>query len=144
MGGLGRAVAWPSGLRRWFKAPVSSEAWVRIPPLPWSLFTSKDFHSFEKLINYDATHQHQTLLTASVFLKNSEELTEKAFLSEKDSKYEEKACVRGSQHVGGHANVQLSFAFFTRYIREPKTKKYFDNSYIEKKRYCRPIWDLNP
>ena len=27
-------VAWQSGLRRWFKAPVSSEAWVRIPPLP--------------------------------------------------------------------------------------------------------------
>ena len=27
-------VAWPSGLRRWFKAPVSSEALVRIPPLP--------------------------------------------------------------------------------------------------------------
>ena len=27
-------VAWPSGLRRWFKAPVSSEAWVRVPPLP--------------------------------------------------------------------------------------------------------------
>ena len=27
-------VAWPSGLRRWFQAPVSSEAWVRIPPLP--------------------------------------------------------------------------------------------------------------
>jgi hypothetical protein len=26
-------IAWPSGLRRWFKAPVSSEAWVRIPPL---------------------------------------------------------------------------------------------------------------
>ena len=24
-------VSWPSGLRRWFKAPVSSEAWVRIP-----------------------------------------------------------------------------------------------------------------
>ena len=24
-------VAWPSGLRRWFKAPVSSGAWVRIP-----------------------------------------------------------------------------------------------------------------
>ena len=28
------SVAWPSGLRRWFKAPVSAEAWVRIPPLP--------------------------------------------------------------------------------------------------------------
>ena len=27
-------VAWPSGLRRWFKAPVSSEARVRISPLP--------------------------------------------------------------------------------------------------------------
>ena len=24
-------VEWPSGLRRWFKAPVSSGAWVRIP-----------------------------------------------------------------------------------------------------------------
>ena len=30
-------VAWPSGLRRWFKAPVSSEAWVRIPSLPLQL-----------------------------------------------------------------------------------------------------------
>ena len=27
-------VTWPSGLRRWFKAPVFQEAWVRIPPLP--------------------------------------------------------------------------------------------------------------
>ena len=27
-------VAWPSGLRRWIKAPVSQEAWVQIPPLP--------------------------------------------------------------------------------------------------------------
>ena len=26
---LSKKVAWPSGLRRWFKAPVSSEAWVR-------------------------------------------------------------------------------------------------------------------
>ena len=33
-------VAWPSGLRRWFKAPVSSEAWVRIPPLPHGDFDS--------------------------------------------------------------------------------------------------------
>ena len=32
--GVKLRVAWPSGLRRWFKAPVSSEAWVRIPPLP--------------------------------------------------------------------------------------------------------------
>ena len=32
-------VAWPSGLRRWFKAPVSSGAWVRIPPLPTLLYT---------------------------------------------------------------------------------------------------------
>ena len=34
---LTHMVAWPSGLRRWFKAPVSSEAWVRIPPLPLKL-----------------------------------------------------------------------------------------------------------
>ena len=34
-----RQVAWPSGLRRWFKAPVSSEAWVRIPPLPRFFFS---------------------------------------------------------------------------------------------------------
>jgi hypothetical protein len=29
-----KSVTWPSGLMRWFKAPVSSEPWVRIPPLP--------------------------------------------------------------------------------------------------------------
>ena len=28
---VGRAVGWPSGLRRQFQALVSSEAWVRIP-----------------------------------------------------------------------------------------------------------------
>ena len=33
-------VAWPSGLRRWIKAPVSPEAWVRIPPLPTTFFSS--------------------------------------------------------------------------------------------------------
>ena len=36
-------VAWPSGLRRWFKAPVSSEAWVRIPPLPVTLFSKNNY-----------------------------------------------------------------------------------------------------
>ena len=35
-----RAVAWPSGLRRWIKAPVSSGAWVRIPPLPGCFYCS--------------------------------------------------------------------------------------------------------
>ena len=34
-----KKVAWPSGLRRWFKAPVSSGAWVRIPPLPNSILS---------------------------------------------------------------------------------------------------------
>ena len=33
-GATRRKVAWPSGLRRWFKAPVFSKARVRIPPLP--------------------------------------------------------------------------------------------------------------
>ena len=27
----GVRTGWPSGLRRWIKAPISSEAWVRIP-----------------------------------------------------------------------------------------------------------------
>ena len=44
-------VAWPSGLRRWFKAPVSSGAWVRIPPLPNFLIVGKNLrqwtHGFE-------------------------------------------------------------------------------------------------
>ena len=42
-------VAWPSGLRRWFKAPVSSEAWVRIPPLPMNLF----HFSMRKLLKHN-------------------------------------------------------------------------------------------
>ena len=29
-----KEVVWPSGPRRWIKAPVSSGAWVQIPPLP--------------------------------------------------------------------------------------------------------------
>ena len=33
-----QVVGWPSGLRRWFKAPVISMAWVRIPPLPLHFF----------------------------------------------------------------------------------------------------------
>ena len=33
-----QVVGWPSGLRRWFKAPVISMAWVRIPPLPIIIF----------------------------------------------------------------------------------------------------------
>ena len=47
-------VAWPSGLRRWFKAPVSSEAWVRIPPLP-ELFSSENIYY---LSNSDAQGMH--------------------------------------------------------------------------------------
>ena len=39
-------IAWPSGLRRWFKAPVSSGAWVRIPPL------SKSFSTESNTIEY--------------------------------------------------------------------------------------------
>ena len=35
-------VAWPSGLRRWFKAPVISMAWVQIPPLPEFFFIARD------------------------------------------------------------------------------------------------------
>lgn len=38
-GARSNVVTWPSGLRRWFKAPVSSEAWVRIPPLPNFFFS---------------------------------------------------------------------------------------------------------
>ena len=37
------AVAWPSGLRRWFKAPVSSGARVRISPLPTTFVFSINF-----------------------------------------------------------------------------------------------------
>ena len=35
---VSQLVGWPSGLRRWFKAPVISMAWVRIPPLPLDFF----------------------------------------------------------------------------------------------------------
>ena len=29
--------SWPSGLRRWIKAPISQGAWVRIPPGTWGM-----------------------------------------------------------------------------------------------------------
>ena len=49
-----RSVAWPSGLRRWFKAPVSSEAWVRIPPLPqyFAKFDDKHDDGSDKMSNF--------------------------------------------------------------------------------------------
>ena len=49
-------VAWPSGLRRWFKAPVSSEAWVRIPPLPFLLALTSQM---EKYSCFLYTQQHR-------------------------------------------------------------------------------------
>ena len=56
------SVAWPSGLRRWFKAPVSSEAWVRIPPLPayfcWEILQQCTF-SLQVLPSAD--HQSQEI-----------------------------------------------------------------------------------
>ena len=36
------------GLRRWFKAPVSAGAWVRIPPLPSTFFSPKNVTFFRK------------------------------------------------------------------------------------------------
>ena len=35
---LAYQLSWPSGLRRWFKAPVSSEGWVRVLQLPSLIF----------------------------------------------------------------------------------------------------------
>ena len=40
---LKHVIAWPSGLRRWIKAPVSPGAWVRIPPLSNILFKNWTF-----------------------------------------------------------------------------------------------------
>ena len=44
-------VAWPSGLRRWFQAPVISMAWVRIPPLPRFLFLLGQWREAEGYIS---------------------------------------------------------------------------------------------
>ena len=45
-------VAWPSGLRRWFKAPVSSGAWVRIPLLPGILYCVQKLSITFSLFHY--------------------------------------------------------------------------------------------
>ena len=39
---------WPSGLRRWIKAPISSEAWVRIPlQTIFYIFVTHIFHFYK-------------------------------------------------------------------------------------------------
>ena len=48
-------VAWPSGLRRWFKAPVFSEAWVRIPPLPFTFLLNNNNLTFFNNNNSNVT-----------------------------------------------------------------------------------------
>ena len=49
-----KKVAWPSGLRRWFKAPVTSVARVRIPPLPNIFFLQNDFTFSLKLSHFSS------------------------------------------------------------------------------------------
>ena len=58
------SVAWPSGLRRWFKAPVSSEAWVRIPPLPriFSIFLTYPLNSLYSTTLHQYTHTELSYL----------------------------------------------------------------------------------
>merc|ERR1711951_76345 len=58
--GGGERVAWPSGLRRWFKAPVSSEAWVRIPPLPYFFLLYSPCHE-----NKESTEKKEMMVTKS-------------------------------------------------------------------------------
>lgn len=50
-------VVWPSGPRRWIKAPVSSGAWVRIPPLPVLSFVlaTKALNIVQKKPKHSAT-----------------------------------------------------------------------------------------
>ena len=66
-------VAWPSGLRRWFKAPVSSGAWVRIPPLP-TIFFSSDFWNI--MINFKLwlynDYIHETTLLLYILVGENE------------------------------------------------------------------------
>ena len=65
---LKHVVAWPSGLRRWFKAPVSSEAWVRIPPLPifflyiYYIFSSSNLHVSRIQRNSGVNSFHEKML----------------------------------------------------------------------------------
>ena len=59
-------VGWPSGLRRWFKAPVISMAWVRIPPLPKLFFPLFFLHITDiQLVNL-------TMFLTTKFYKNRE------------------------------------------------------------------------
>ena len=59
-------VAWPSGLRRWFKAPVSSEAWVRIPPLPRNFRSNcRQEASCDSLATHDGNHRDSIELSRS-------------------------------------------------------------------------------
>ena len=50
-------VAWPRSLRRWFKAQVSKEVWVRIPPLPFTLFTYCQEQEIRNLHYYEIAMQ---------------------------------------------------------------------------------------
>ena len=61
-------VAWPSGLRRWFKAPVSSGTWVRIPPLPAGLFF---FVKVFAELFYDVLTQLLYIRTRGLFSKKN-------------------------------------------------------------------------
>ncbi len=56
-------VAWPSGLRRWIKAPVSSGAWVRIPPAARTTFLEDSCGCHSRAKSFPWPH-------SMVFVKN--------------------------------------------------------------------------
>ena len=77
-------IAWPSGLRRWFKAPVTSVAWVRIPPLS---------HCLES-----------TMISKNVKnVKNDSKTCLRIFFTPRSGSVAEwsKALVLGTSHFGG-------------------------------------------
>ena len=75
--GLFNKVAWPSGLRRWFKAQVSQKASVRIPPLPIEDIVKKVIKkkeiSFSIMIFINENHfaDNKTAIWASHTIINS-------------------------------------------------------------------------
>ena len=64
-------VAWPSGLRRWFKAPVSSEAWVRIPPLPSFVIFKTNCKTKLDLLSFEPINLVNTLLSSNILKQMS-------------------------------------------------------------------------
>ena len=91
---VGRAVGWPSGLRRQFQALVSSEAWVRIPLQSRFFASEQDFDLSETNNKKNAETGNRTQASAATMQGTAIILSRRPFCAHRGDRLERRTAER--------------------------------------------------